>query len=193
MPLKQTVAPTKEPVTLDMAKAHLRVDDGEEDALIAQIIATAREWCEDFQRRSYVTQTWRLTLDEFPCADEISIPRPPLASVSSITYVDTNGDTQTLATTVYAVDTDAEPGRVYLKYNQTWPSTRDITNAVTITFVAGYGADDGYVPAKVKQAMLLLIGHWFENREHVLTGTISKEIEFGVHALLWPNRVNVIG
>lgn len=193
MPLKRTSAPAKEPVTLDMAKAHIRVDGGEEDAYIEQILKTAREWCEDFQRRAYVTQTWRLTLDEFPACGELELPRPPLASVTSITYLDTNGDSQTLATSVYAVDTDADPGRVYLKYNQTWPSTRAIQNAVTITYVAGYGADDSHVPAAMKQAILLLVGHWFENREDVVSGSLPKHIDMGVKALLWPNRVNVVG
>ena len=193
MPLKRTVPPTTEPVTLAMAKAHLRVDDNEEDPLIAQVIEAAREWCEDFQRRSFCSQTWRLTLDEFPSCDVIELPRPPLASVSSITYVDSDGATQTLSSGDYTVDTDSEPGRVILGYDESWPSTRDVPNAVTITYVAGYGANDSFVPAKVKQAMLLLIGHWFENREDILTGTISKQIEKGAEALLWPQRVNIVG
>jgi uncharacterized phiE125 gp8 family phage protein len=89
----------------------------------------------------------------------------------------------------YFVDDKSEPGRVALAYNKSWPTlSLRPTNAVVVQFTAGYGdaADD--VPQRVKQAMLLLIGHWYEHREAVLTGSISKEIEF-TNSLLWLDRV----
>ena len=181
--------PALEPVSLDEAKAHLRVTSADEDAYIASLITAAREWCEGFQQRAYVTQTRKLVLDRFPGGCAIYLPRPPLQSVTSIVYTDSEGAQYTVDADSYIVDTDAEPGRIVLAYGASWPSvTLRPAAGVEITYVAGYG-DASDVPQKVKQAMLLLVGHWYEQREAVLVGSISKEIEFAVHSLLWQDRV----
>ena len=188
---KRTVNPTTEPVSLAEAKLHLRVDTTDEDALISGLIQTAREYCERYQRRSYLTQTWRAALDAFPASDTDFVALPyaaPLASVTSVQYLDNNGATQTLSASLYTVDTYHEPGGIYLNYSQSWPVTREIARAITITYVAGETAASS-VPATVKQAMLLLIGHWYANREAVLTGSTSTEIGFAVESLLWPDRL----
>jgi len=163
MSLVQTIAPASEPITLTEAKAHLRVetDFTEDDTIIGTFISAARESCEARTGRQLVTATYALRLGGFPCGDSIELPKPPLVSVSSITYVDTDGTTQTLSTDVYEVDPYTTPGRVVLKYAQVWPTTRSQRNAVTITFVAGYEE----VPTLLKQGMLMRIAHWYENRE----------------------------
>ena len=115
---------------------------------------------------------------------------PPLVSVTKIEYYDTADVKYTLATSVYTADTISVPGLVHLKYNQSWPTEtllRDY-NAICVTYVAGY-TSAALVPQRIRQAMLMLIGHWFENRESVLIGTISKPIEFGVTALLGVDRM----
>lgn len=180
----RTVAPVTEPVHLDEVRDHLRVDITDDDTLIEALITAAREYVEQASRRALVTQTWRYNLDQFPAADEIELPRPPLKSVTSITYRDSDGTTHTLASSVYEVDTDSQPGRVRLAYGEDWPSdTLAETNPVRITFVAGYGdADD--VPKRWKQAILLLVGHWYENREAVMVGSIPREIPFAVESLI---------
>ena len=130
-------APTAEPFHVDQAKQHLRIDHTEEDVYVAGLVAAVRSECEAWRNECLVSQTLDLRLDDWP-DDDIIIPRHPLASVSSITYVDTNGDTQTLATTVYTVDTYSRPGRIALAYQQTWPTVRSVINAITVRFVAGY-------------------------------------------------------
>jgi uncharacterized phiE125 gp8 family phage protein len=117
---------------------------------------------------------------------------PPLISVSSINYVDANGVTPTLwAATKYIVDAPegdhAQRGRITLAYGETWPVTRDIANAVTVQFIAGYGAAAA-VPQGIKQAMLLMIGHWYEHRESVNVGNIVNEMPQSAMALLWGYR-----
>ena len=102
--LTETVAPAEEPVTTAEAKLHLRVDHGDEDAYIDTLVATARQHIELVTRRAMVDTTFTLKMDAFPT--EIRPPRSPLSSVSSITYVDTDGATQTLSASVYSVDTD---------------------------------------------------------------------------------------
>lgn len=160
-----------------------------EDTLLTALITTAREYCEAFQNRAYINQTWDLWLDAFPAEDYIRIPLPPLVSVSSIKYYDTANTVATMTATDYFVDDKSEPGRVVLAYGKTWPTTTlRPANGVVVEFVAGYGAAAASVPKKVIQAMLLLIGHWFKQRE-ATAENVPKEIEFAVKSLLWLERI----
>jgi uncharacterized phiE125 gp8 family phage protein len=157
------------------------------DAELTAVIATAREEVETFLRRALITQTWQLTLDRFPGDDFIRLPRPNLLTVESIEYIDTLGATQTLSTDDYDVDTASLPGRILLAYGASWPLTRSVRNAVTITFTAGYGPAASDVPASIKAAMKLLIGDLFSNREAVIVGTIVNQMP-AAQRLLWAHR-----
>jgi uncharacterized phiE125 gp8 family phage protein len=180
-------------ITLAVAKAHLRIDSTDEDASITAWITAAREWCENYQNRTYITRTRTLKLDRFPGNSEyIELPYPPLAGVTSIAYLDSAGASQTLAlTTDYLVDTTTEPGRVYLPHGKTWPDVYDQLQAVTITYPAGYGTLPANVPVRYRQAILLFVGHCYENREAVgEVGHIAgAPIPFGVMELLGPDRM----
>ena len=117
---------------------------------------------------------------------------PPLQSVTAaaFTHVDTAGNTTQVSTSVYTVDTDSEPGRVYEAYSQTWPSTQEQPNAVRCRFVAGYGAASA-VPAPIKQAIKILISQWYEFREPVIVGGTPSVVPMTVEALLRPYQVSV--
>jgi len=132
-----------------------------DDPLLTALITSARVAAETMTNRALVTQTWDLVLDRFP-GWEMHIPKAPLQSVSSISYVDSNGVTQTLAATDYQVDPKSEPGRITPAYGQVWPSARGQMNAVTMRFVAGYGAAAD-VPRGIKDWMLLRITTLWEN------------------------------
>jgi uncharacterized phiE125 gp8 family phage protein len=178
------------PITGDTIKVWFRSDSvsvDPDEQYLQNCIKAAREYCEEIQNRSYITQTWNLTLDEFPDDDYIELPRPPLVSINSITYLDENGTERTLSTSVYGVDTQGEPGRVYLKYGQEWPTTYDQANSITIQYLAGYGAASA-VPMRIKQAILLMIAHMFENRDGVST-IAHAQVPIGVDSLLWVDRV----
>lgn len=146
------VGPDEEPVTTAEAKEHLRVTHSDHDALIDALLLSARNHIDGksgWLGRALITQTWELRLDSFQ--HEITIPLPPLQSVTSIKYIDTDGAEQTLPTDVYQITSD-DPGTIVEAYGQSWPSTRDEKEAVRIVFVAGYGyADD--VPEPIKTAM----------------------------------------
>lgn len=129
--------PTAEPVSLVQAKAFLRVDSTDDDVLIAELIRGARAYIEHMTGRQFVVCTYKLHLDAFP--SRIVLPRPPVVSVSSITYVDTGGTTQTLAAANYTLKPYSEPAEVIEAYGKSWPSTQDVENAVTVTYVAGHG------------------------------------------------------
>lgn len=187
--LRITSAPAVEPVSTSEAKLHCRVDYDADDTLFAAWITAAREYAETYQRRALITQMLEMSLPAFPCG-EIVLPRPPLQSVTSIAYVDANGDSQTLNSSLYQVDTRGIVGRVKPAYGQVWPSTRCETyNAVTITYVAGYGDAATAVPRATVAAIKLLVGHLNENREMVITGTIIGKVPFSIENLLNPNRV----
>jgi uncharacterized phiE125 gp8 family phage protein len=194
MALTLVTPPASEPIALQEAKEHCRIDGTDEDALMAGLITAARDYVENVTGRQLVTATWDLTLDRFPCWPyAIDMPRAPLQSVTSISYVDTDGHTQTVSSATYVVSAPAgataERGRISLAYSQVWPPTLWQANVVTVRFVAGYGNADA-VPQALKQAMLLGIGHWYENRVPVISGRgfTAIELPITVDALLGPYR-----
>lgn len=185
MPRALVTPPNAEPVLLSEAKGHLRVTATDEDSLINSLISAARNWAENFTQRALITQTWDYKLDAF--ADEMEIPLPPLQSVISVKYIDTNGAEQTLASTEYTVDTAAERGLVRLAYDKSWPSTRTQANAVTIRFVAGY-AGASAVPGPIKAACLLMLGELYARRETAIVGAPITTVPVSAEYLLWPYR-----
>jgi uncharacterized phiE125 gp8 family phage protein len=185
--LTRATAPVVEPVSLAEAKLHLRVDIEDDDQYILGLIAAAREYVEAYLDRSLVYTQWTMRLDRFPY--EIELPRPPMATAGTYTatvvsYTLEGGSTATLSTAEYRVDRNSTPGVVRTNYAGTWPSHLYDRNSVSVTWWAGYGEDGTKVPRAIRNAILLLVGHWYENRSAVLVGSISKELEFSVHSLL---------
>lgn len=139
------------------------------DPLLNVLIASARDAAEQELHRYLITQTWDFYFDEFPKEAPYEFILPPLSSVTSITYVDEDGATQTLAASVYSVDAKSRPARISLAYDQSWPDTRVQNNAVTIRFIAGYGAAAA-VPQRVKMWMLMRIKAAWDNRSALVAG-----------------------
>lgn len=257
--LTQSTAPVCEPVALAEAALHIKQDSSADDTWLERAIAAARGYVEGATNIQMVCATWQLKYDYFPAL--MRLPRRPLVSVTSITYVDSNGDTQTVDSDDYTLNTDAFQPTIEPAYSESWPTPRAHANSVVVTFVAGYAAkftanattdkctfsgrsfadadkvrlsnsggasgalptglssytdyyvieqsgstcelaateggtkidiEDtgtgthfmGVVPEGIRLAMLLLIRHWDANRSAVLTGTISKKIEYAVNDLL---------
>lgn len=157
--------PAIEPVSVDEAKRNSDEDDNARDADFARWITEGRRMIEHNARRSLINQTLVMKFDEFPACDYIELQNPPLSSVTSIAYLDANGDSQTWASGNYEVDTARTPGVVHLAFDKAWPTTRGIQNAVTITYVAGYGSTPADVPAEAKAAILLLVKQRYDNPE----------------------------
>lgn len=160
----QVVTPAaSEPITLTEAKAQLRIEFSDDDTLIGSLIKSARSTCEDITKRQLITATYKLTLDCFPA--EIIVPKAPLQSVSSIKYYDTDGDLQTLNSDLYQVDAESEPAIIVPAYNQNFPDTRAMKNAVEVEFIAGYGDASTDIPEKIRDACLLYLTWRYEDRE----------------------------
>ena len=191
MALKLITAPAAEPVSTSEAKSHLRVDTTADDTYIGTLITVARQNVESHLRRARISKSWEVVLDAFP-AGVIRLPKPPLTSVTSIKYTDDEGNESTYSSANYVVDSDTEPGRVVLKSGATWPAvTLAAANGVRVRYVAGYGAAGSNVPQAIRQAILLVIGSLYENREDVLVaqGVSIGVLPFGVVALLAPYRI----
>ena len=159
-------SPTFEPVSLAEVKKHLEIADADNshDQHLSALIQTARELVEHDTQTILATGTFTLTLDDFPDEDEIELLIKPVSSVTSITYLDTAGASQTWSSSNYVLDTTRPTVEIRLAYDKTWPITRGEPNAVTITFVAGY-ASAAVVERKFKQMMLLDIARSFQDRE----------------------------
>ena len=179
-------APAVEPVTLANVLVHLREDNGAQDDLISNsMIPAARRYVEARTWRALVTQTWDFTWRRFPTCREIAVPMPPLQSVTSVSYYDTDNASQTLSSSKYFVDTSEQPGIIRLIETETWPETYyGRPAAVTVRAIVGFGDAGTDVPENYLQAMYLLIGHWYENRESVVVGTTSAVLQQTVDALL---------
>jgi uncharacterized phiE125 gp8 family phage protein len=209
--LQLVTAPTAEPLLvsgdakLDVT-THLRLDapDGLETAYLNNLIKAARFWAENFTSRLFIEQTWDLLLPHgFPCSanyiltsNEIRIPRAPLKAaggIVSVKYLDVNGTQQTLiAGTDYVVAARGETAVVLPAYGKSWPAVRIAIDSsgnypVEVRFIAGYGTDGTAVPENFRQAMLLLIAHWFENREEVSEGRLAT-VPMAAEALLAQDR-----
>lgn len=199
--IKRTVQPTSEPVTVAEAYSHCRIDSNAEEAYVSGLISVAREWIEDNNNTTLLTTTWAMSLNRFPVRDSrdaldrnrIELPRCPVQSITSIQYVDEDGDTQTFDSGSYSLDSASNHyASVGPIYDEEWPDIREQVGAVTVTYVAGYTLAAN-VPAKYRHAIKLLVGHWYENRETVLIGTISKELEFTVQSLVGPTNLSSVG
>ena len=210
MPARRVVQPAYEPLSPNVAKGQCRTSVTVEDTLLLGFIKAAREAIENETQLSLITQTWEYTRDYFESPawrygaqvyptrpSVIELPRPPLQSVTWIQYLDGDGTTSYLYdslgspqnTTDVVVDTYSTPGRLLPINGGYWPAVLDQANAVTIRYVAGYGDNSEDVPAPLKQAILLLVGHLNENREAVTaTGQIT-EIPMGVQWMINPYRV----
>ena len=176
-----------EPITIEEAKLHLRVDGNGEDSLISSLISVSREYCENFTGRAVSVQTFEGVLPSFPSEKRIELPMPPLKEVAYVRYVNSKGEDVELSEGEdYLVITKVEPGVIYPVISKPWPvDLWDRPDAVRVKFTAGYDV----IPNIIRQAMLLLIGHFYENREAVAQGNAAYELPFAVKALLFQYKI----
>jgi uncharacterized phiE125 gp8 family phage protein len=205
--------PAVEPVTVFQAKAWLRIDFDDDDDLLYGLIVAARDLCETFTQRAFITQTWKMVMDAFPGYLDhrsgpsqsirtiasgawfwlgtmwgFALPFNPVQAVVSVDYNDQNGTPQTLVQgTDYNVDLVSTPARIMPVFSRFWPISQFAPNAVTVTFKCGYGDDPEDVPQGITTAILMLVSYWYGNRD-AFTGATVNELPMAVKALLWQYR-----
>lgn len=182
MPARLISTPA-DPVTLQEAKDHLRLEVGDDDVQVTSAITAATKWTEEYLWRGLVEQTWELSRDGFPCEDQFELPKGNLKANSvTVKYLDTAGVLQTWSSYAYLVDTVSEPGRILLPFGSVWPTTLCQWNSVQVTYTVGWAV--GSVPELIKSAIKLLVSHFYEKR------TPEESDDFGtVKALLDPYRL----
>lgn len=164
-------------VTVEELKSHLRISNDQEDDYLSGLIAAATSLIDGgagWLGRALLTQTWKLTLDAFPC-DAITIPLPPLQTVESITFIDENGDEQTVDEEDYAI-LMSEPAKVRPAPGSSWPVTSSRSGAVEVVFTAGYGDEGSATPAPIRQWIMMVCGSLYANRETVVAGVSIQEV-----------------
>lgn len=184
--------PRVEPVALMEAKLHLRVDHTHDDGYIVALISAARSWCEDYLEMTFITSQWKMTMDGFP--EVISLPRPPCSQVLTdvvITYVPSpSGVSVVLPSSEYRIERLSVPAIIMPNYSQSWPSTLDDINSVSVTWYAGYGDSSLNVPTGIRHAILMLVATWYERRQAV-DSVSSSEVTLGARTLLDMNKWGV--
>ena len=181
--------PTVEPVDLSTAKRQCRIEDDVslEDALVQGYLQAARSWVEGYTGRPLARQTWQASLEGFPA--RLWLPMAaPLVSITHVKYYDTANLLTTLSVSVYTTAAFSEPACLSLVDGQAWPALWDRDDAVQLEYVVGPD-DPALVEPALLQAILLLVGHWYANRETVVVGTVTAEIAFAVEALCAPHRL----
>lgn len=185
--------PASEPVTLLQAKAHLRVDIPDDDQKITELITSARQHLEGMANLALLTQTWDQVMDDFPYPNyPIELNRWPVQSITSISYVSSAGVTSVWPSSNYIANRANIPPRVAPVYAQFWPilALQTIGNC-TIRTVNGW-TDPSLVPADLKQAVLMLLADWYEDREDELVGVrlMSVKVQRGIDEILAPYKAS---
>lgn len=203
--------PAAEPVALTDTKLHARIDTTADDTLVTALITAARQWTEQYTGRAIINQTWQLAMDVWPAANEewwdgvrdgpisglerttfVSLPRPPLVSVTSVQYFDNTDTAAVWPASNYFVDTVRQPGRLALRLGATWPVPSRLTNGIVITYIAGYGSDGTTVPEPIKTAIHQLVTHWYEHRGEATVGSNGRGMSSAFNAVNVPMVIQAL-
>lgn len=181
---------TDTPITLAEAKLQCRVDGTDEDTLLATYINAARDYIENMSGIVCGTATRVQYFDMF--AERLPLYRAPVNSITSVYYIASDGTDTMLAADQYRLRQRYGVATLQPAYGVTWPDTECVDGAVKVTISAGY-ASNSVTPDAIRTAALMLVAHWYDNRQAVAIGTITKELEFAVADLLRPYRLQVLG
>lgn len=188
MPLILTAGPSAEPISLDEAKAHCRVDGDAEDTLIASLVLAARLHIERCLDVALISQSWSLYLDQWPERGSVELPLAPLLSLNAVRLYGPTGSSMTLDPALFDVDAYSRRPRLSRREGQSWPLPGRCVNGIEIAFTAGYGPDPEDVPMPLRLAIKMLVAHWHEAREPVLLGETAVPVPSTIASLLGPYR-----
>ncbi|MDX3928867.1 MAG: head-tail connector protein [Shinella sp.] len=186
MTIAELTPPLAEPITLAQARAHLRLDHGEEDALLEALVRAAREHLEAETGLVLISRTFRLYLDAWPRTRVIQIARGPVQSIESVTVYDALGMPLEVDAAGFVLDGTARPARLYLPE---WPGPGRALNGIEIDFSAGFGEAGTDVPDTLKRAMLTHVAAMFELRGTVAAGDQPALVPAGYERLIAPFRM----
>lgn len=188
--LRRIDGPLVEPVSLLDAKNHLRIDAEftQDDLYLQGLITAARIHVENASDRTLIRSKWQMKFDVFP-GWGIELPKPPIMSDAvEVTYVPSDGVYVPVSFTNFRTDRDATPAAIYPQWNGFWPTCRGAENDVTVSYWAGFGPSGEQVPTPARHAILMLVAHWYANREAVAPGSMNPvpmAVELMLGAINW--------
>ena len=187
--LKVNTLATNPLFTTADAKDFLKVDTNADDTLIDNLIKAATQSCEIYTNRYFLDTLVTQYADKW--VDIENLYKSPVSAITHIKYYDSDDSLQTLAGTVYLLDEVSQPARIGLKPNQSYPNIANRINAIEVKYTVGYGTAASSVPEAIRQAVLITIGNWYENRQTVITGRIATELPLSSQYLLNQYKIQV--
>ena len=192
MALVPVSGPAVEPIELGQAKARLRVTSTSEDLLIASLITAARVHLELALSSAFITQSWSWFLDDWPKRVRLELPMGPVRAITAVRVLTAGDVVATLPPNSVLLTGGAVPPYLSLKDRRPWtkgaPQPAYAANGIEIEFVAGFGDAPADVPAPIRQALLLLVAHWYEQRGPIEVGHSGADLPAMVAALVGPYR-----
>ncbi|NJM34940.1 MAG: hypothetical protein HC850_09820 [Rhodomicrobium sp.] len=188
MPLILTSGPAAEPITLEEAKLHCRVDGDAEDMLIASLILAARLHVERSLDLALISQNWSLYLDRWPDAPYVELPLAPLIGIDAVRLYSPSDSYMTLDPGLFIADKASRRPRLALNNGQVWTVPGRAVNGIEIAFTAGFGETADDIPMPLRLAVRMLVAHWYEAREPVLLGETADPVPETVARLIAPYR-----
>mgnify|MGYP003624615213 CR=1 FL=1 len=189
--LNRTVEAAAYPVTVDEVKSDLRIQHTSDDTRIAGLIAAATDFMDvpsGAIGKALINQTWALSVESYEADNSIIIPITPVSSIISIQYFDVDNVSRTLTVSDFHLYGNQDRAWIKAKNGIVVPSVFDRLDAITVTFVAGFGASSTNIPNSIRQAISILIAHWYENPTGFATGANVTELPFAVQSLINLNR-----
>lgn len=184
MALQLRTGPATEPVSLEETKSFLRIDDDDNDIMVSSLITAARIYIETTIGKSLLTQNWSYFLDKWPNSGTIYLPLSPVQSIDQIKIHGITGTEETLNETEYQTDIYSANPRIKLTGTHNLAVNGQSINKIEVMFTAGFGLTAEEVPADLKQALLMLAAHWFENREPIGFGAKISELPTTIQSIL---------
>lgn len=180
-------APAVEPLSLDEAKAFLRVEHNDDDALISALIAASRIHVETETRRALITQSWRIVFDDWPECGRLPVRPAPLRALTAARVYDVQGSAHVIDLQAFVLELGASE-LAFMPWVLMQPTR--IAAGVELDVMVGYSDTALNVPEPLRQAMRLLIAHWYENRGLVGNdSTKGAALPRSVAALIAPYRM----
>lgn len=177
--------PANEPLSLAEEKAFLRVAHADDDAVIASLIGAARHHVEALTRCVLLTQSWRLVLDAWPRDGRLAPRIGPLRALAAARVFDGGGHADDIDVESFVVDGAAG---VIAAPGWALPAPGRRVAGIELDVICGFGADAADVPEDLRQALRLLVAHWYDNRGMAAIGGSVAMLPAGVGALTAPYR-----
>ncbi len=179
------------PVSLTEAKSHLKVDTTADDTYITSIIKAATQLSEEYTNRFFIDTVVDQTCSDFEQLQTLF--KSKVSAVAYVKYYDNDNSLQTLSATIYDTQLQYEPSQIQLNDGQSFPTITKRNDAVVARYTVGYGSAASDVPEIIKQAILLTIGNFYQNRNSVVIGRIATELPMNVKWLLDTYKVQIVG